>query len=164
MAAEAAPAFPSLAGGGGGGGGGWAELGRAADAGPPDPRQAAGAGPGPSGQLLPLRSAGGELGCSRNPVPGIMGNGMTKVGGRDGAARPWPPPVPAGRRPLTFWLWLAVCVCFSVSPGLYEQTSMSVSLGLYLSLSLTVSPCLCDSVFLAVSFCGSLSTLGSISP
>uniref|UniRef100_A0AC11D7T4 Dual specificity phosphatase 15 n=1 Tax=Ovis aries TaxID=9940 RepID=A0AC11D7T4_SHEEP len=52
---------------GGGGGGGWAELGRAADAGPPDPRQAAGAGPGPSGQLLPLPSAGGELGVLPEP-------------------------------------------------------------------------------------------------
>lgn len=121
MAAAAAPAFPSLAGGaagGGGGGGGWAELGRAADAGPPDPRQAAGAGPGPSGQLLPLPSAGGELGVLPEPRAQDHGEWYDQGRGRDGAARPWPPPAPAARRPLTFWLWLAVRVCFSVSLGL----------------------------------------------
>lgn len=86
MAAAAAPSFASLAGGRRAvtaAGPGWARL---WTPGPLLPaRQALGLGH--RGSCNPSAFAAAGWGCGRAPGPGIMGNGMTKVGGRDRAAR-----------------------------------------------------------------------------
>lgn len=111
---------------GGGGGGGWAELGQAADAGPPDPRQAAGAGPGPSGQLLPLRSAGGELGVLPEPRPRDHGEWYDQGRGPRWRSPSLATPSP-GRAPASDLLALAVCVCvFLRLPGTLRADFMSL--------------------------------------
>lgn len=157
-AAAATPAFPSLAGGrravaaaaaAAAAGQGWAELrtpgppipARLRTPGPPIPARLQAPGPGRQGSCDPCAQRVASWGCARIPAPGIMGNGMTKVGGRDGATRTWPAPAPAGRPPLTFWLWRSVCL-FLCLPGTL-RSYVSVCLSGAVSLSDSASLCLC---------------------
>lgn len=95
MAAAAAPSFASLAGGRWAvtaAGPGWARL---WTPGPLLPARQPALGLGHRGSCDPSAFAAAGWGCGRAPGPGIMGNGMTKVGGRDRAARTCSPPARA---------------------------------------------------------------------
>ena len=107
-AAAAPPPFPSLAGGR------RAVVVAAAAAagqGPLFPARLQAPGLGQQGNYDPSALRAASWGCARTPAPGIMGNGMTKVGGRGSrsahlaAPSPAAAPAPPGSLcpPLTFW-------------------------------------------------------------
>lgn len=97
-AAAAPPPFPSRAGGRRAvavAGQGWAGP---RTPGPPFPARLQAPGLGRQGSCDRIAFRATSWGCARTAAPGIMGNGMTKVGGGPRAASPAPAPAAAARR------------------------------------------------------------------
>lgn len=169
-AAAASPSFPSQAGGrravaAAAAGQGWAGP---RTPGPLLPARLQAPGLGHQGSCDPSALRAASWGCARTPAPGIMGNGMTKVGGRGPRSPPWPPPPRRGARsdPVALpgsdllapaeSLYLSLCLSGAVS-SLSGSVSLCLCLPVPLSLCLFLSLCISCCVFLWLSVTPTLS-------
>lgn len=137
-AAAAPPSFPSLAGdqlvvaaaAAAAAGQGWAGP---RSPGPLFPAGLQAPGLGHQGSCDPSALLAASWGCTWTPAPGIMGNGMTKVGwGRIAQPAPAGPQSRLQPPSLTFWLSLNLCLylCLPVTLRLYLSVCLSGAVSL----------------------------------
>lgn len=131
-------------------------------------------GLGHQGSCDPSALRAASWGCARTPAPGIMGNGMTKVGGRGPRSPPWPPPPRRGARsdPVALpgsdllapaeSLYLSLCLSGAVS-SLSGSVSLCLCLPVPPSLCLFLSLCISCCVFLWLSVTPTLAESLSLS-